>query len=271
MPELKLDEFAFHIFRGKWKFNDLEWARGADSYRNFKPADDYSHSTNFEYGKGLQISSTVFHEIIMCETILRELVQRLEKIENKIKELQVLQYPTKEDLSQLEIHEKKLALAKEIVIKSRFDLWVQEGHLPEKPLKRVYQQIRENPGWYLREELIKDCKSRGGCCGRSCRCCEKRASTSKPDYGIGHCSLSCWCCDKDRGSEIKCEDVAKMELANFSSLADTNLARLLALTEAYFAKPGRQGLGRLSKMRSVAWYWRNSTPWQWKRISRSLK
>ena len=49
-----------------------------------------------------------------------------------------------------------------------------ENLSPPEPLKMILSKIREDPTRYLRDSLVKDCISRGGCCGRDCRCCENR-------------------------------------------------------------------------------------------------
>lgn len=61
-------------------------------------------------------------------------------------------------MGQLDMHNKQLASIKHGIIESCYDL-SQEGHLAENPLKRVYGQIREYGGWYLRDELIRDYKN----------------------------------------------------------------------------------------------------------------
>ncbi|KAJ5371593.1 hypothetical protein N7517_003599 [Penicillium concentricum] len=41
-------------------------------------------------------------------------------------------------------------------------------------LKEVYDSLRRDPKWFMREELVQDCSDRGGCCSRDCGCCAQR-------------------------------------------------------------------------------------------------
>lgn len=50
-------------------------------------------------------------------------------------------------------------------------------------------------------------------------------------------------------------------------LRSENPSYLLAMTEGYFSKPGIFGLGKMSMVRSLAWYWKKEAFWQWKRVS----
>lgn len=56
-------------------------------------------------------------------------------------------------------------------------LYVAESMIPERPAKQNYDSLRRNPDWYMRHELIQDCKDRGGCCSRGCGCCAQRYLT----------------------------------------------------------------------------------------------
>lgn len=62
---------------------------------------------------------------------------------------------------------------------------------------------RKDPNWYLCEWLRQDCAGRGGCCGRSCNCCEKLRASA---FGVlhlkwdhGHCISACGCYIRTRG------------------------------------------------------------------------
>ena len=78
-----------------------------------------------------------------------------------------------------------------------------ENLLPPKPLKLIFDEIREDRAWYLRDSLVKDCISRSNCCGRDSRCCENRhlGKLRGRRRGIGHCTIECWCCQVSRGLE----------------------------------------------------------------------
>lgn len=90
--------------------------------------------------------------------------------------------------------------------------------LPEGPIKSALKISRADPKWYLQPVLIKDCAEQGGCCGRSCRCCEKRQKKPGRELGVGHCTIECGCCATNRGShpitiEEKIEDFRGIWLA----------------------------------------------------------
>lgn len=109
--------------------------------------------------------------------------------------------------------------------------------LPAKPLKELYDSLREDPKWYLREELVEDCKGRGGCCARECGCCEKRQATPGYTKGIGHCSVTCGCCIETRGFELTEQEEDMFHDNLHDMLWDENPAYLLKMTEAFFSKP----------------------------------
>jgi hypothetical protein len=51
--------------------------------------------------------------------------------------------------------------------------WALEDGIHSMTAARGFARQRKHPDWYLSEELREDCAGRGGCCGRSCGCCEK--------------------------------------------------------------------------------------------------
>lgn len=109
--------------------------------------------------------------------------------------------------------------------------------IPE-PVKWGYDLLREDPTWYLRKELIKDCAARNGCCSRSCGCCEKRQFTTERRKGIGHCTPECECCSTDRGFEFTTEEKREIERKLRTMLISKNAAFLLRMAHAYFSEPG---------------------------------
>lgn len=94
----------------------------------------------------------------------------------------------------------------------------------------MYHKLRENPKWYLRKELVKDCIQRLGCC-------EKRHSKFKTVKGIGHCTVDCGCCTRNRGYEFTGEGKKKMAEKTESSLRNENPFFLLTMIEAFFSEP----------------------------------
>lgn len=104
-------------------------------------------------------------------------------------------------------------------------------------LRRGYISVKSNPAWYLREELVEDCISRGGCCSRDCGCCERRRLSAKNGKGIGHCTVECMCCIHDQGSEFTAEEKKDFNGRFGKMLRSNNPAFLLRITNAYFSKP----------------------------------
>lgn len=173
------------------------------------------------------------------------------------KDFRSLEDPTKDEI---QVYESDLEDIKEVTWNIAQALYNTESMLPQRPLRKIYDEIRQNPAWYLRKELIQACMRRGGCCGRSCGCCEKRCLAK--GRGIGHCTTECWCCEATRGHPVTEEEDLE------DGLNSENPSHLLTMTEAYFSKPGIFGLGKLTTMRSVVWYWKKAFPWRLERGSK---
>ena len=70
---------------------------------------------------------------------------------------------------------------------------------PAGPIKSGYLWIRQQSHWHLKNDWLRqDCINRGGCCGRSCRCC-KNSPDPRRRKGWGHCTTQCACCKSVRG------------------------------------------------------------------------
>ena len=103
-------------------------------------------------------------------------------------------------------------------------------------LETDVRRLTERLTWYCRPELVKDCAERGGCCGRSCRCCLKRHLTTQRTKGIGHCTID--------AAVRKCvvlilppEERAAIDEMLEEMLRSSNPAYLVKMIEAYFSKP----------------------------------
>ena len=73
-------------------------------------------------------------------------------------------------------------------------LYHKEAAMPFDTLRKVYDHLREEPDWYMRRPLVRNCADRGGCCAHSCGCCQKRKD-DLPRRGVsGHCTPGCMCC-----------------------------------------------------------------------------
>ncbi|KAJ5868557.1 hypothetical protein N7534_003110 [Penicillium rubens] len=81
-------------------------------------------------------------------------------------------------------------------------------------IKKLYDNLRRDPKWFMREELVQDCSDRGGCCSRECGCCAQRCEEEKNllqrKKGRGHCTTECQCCIGFRGFEFPEEDKEKI-------------------------------------------------------------
>lgn len=201
-----------------------------ESFGSFKPSKRYSEQNmnyRFQYGKGLSCGIDIFVDIIIAESALRESVQRQER-------LKIIYTDDKEELRRYS--EELEALRRKVKLQQR-DLYNRESMLPRRPLKDTYDQIRQDPTWYLRKELIDDCIDRGGYCGRSCGCCENRHRVGERRKGIGHCTVECGCCASYQGFDSTEEEKKAIRDQLRVALWNRNPSYLLAMTEAYFSKP----------------------------------
>ncbi|KAJ5564188.1 hypothetical protein N7513_000430 [Penicillium frequentans] len=127
-------------------------------------------------------------------------------------------------------------LAKEILLQKQ-NLYQKEEAIPGWPtarLRQAYDAVRKDPLWYLRPELVDDCKSRVGCCSRSCGCCQKRHLTPQQHGGIGHCMIECGCCLKSWGVDLTLEKKDQM-FDDLKGLLEIPIpAHLARIADAYF-------------------------------------
>lgn len=89
-------------------------------------------------------------------------------------------------------------------VKNEYTMFRLVSGLP-RWLKDSYQELRRDPLWYMREEMVDDCADRGGCCSRGCGCCSRR-SLSENTKTRGHCTMECWCCSSFRDPSLTEED-----------------------------------------------------------------
>lgn len=135
--------------------------------------------------------------------------------------------------------EEYLKRLKRIKFNQEVQLHHAEVLLPENPLRRAYHKIRENPKWYLCPGLTRDCISRGGCCARECRCCERRCVargiTGAWTPGIGHCTPVCSCCNESRGFSVDEEQRNRAAKGLIKRVSAFCPAYLQTLCDPYFA------------------------------------
>lgn len=155
------------------------------------------------------------------------------------------------NLGVLEEHHEELRRTTDHIERKLYDL---ESNLPQRPLKKIYDRIRQDPTWYLQKQLIQGCIANGGCCSRRCRCCEHRHLNSVRRNGIGHCTIRCGCCASHRGFRYTEEEKTDIREDLYDSLFSLNPAYLLTMTEAYFAMPGSFGPRGFSIKSNVGWH-----------------
>lgn len=114
-------------------------------------------------------------------------------------------------------------------------LWEIEVMLPRK-VKQNYKSIRQDPKWYMRKELVKDCAEQGGCCRRSCGCCALRAKRSS-ENGVGHCTVECACCVDYRGFDPCPEEKAAIIKGMTMNFRCDIATYFLKMVNAFFSKP----------------------------------
>src|SRR6202000_3302571 len=91
-----------------------------------------------------------------------------------------------EKVASIEVHqiqltklETELEEARKSYTLQEHELYIAESMISERPLKQNYDCLRQKPDWYMRHDLIQDCKYRGGCCSTGCGCCAQRYLTSE--------------------------------------------------------------------------------------------
>lgn len=154
----------------------------------------------------------VVRDIIQDEYDLRRLVQ-LEETFNHRAIARRKEAESESNTAQLlEQIEAELKATRSEYICAKTKLYTDEVTLPPR-LKHLYDSLRRNPKWYMREGLVKNCSAQDGCCSRGCGCCEKRSLSEKS--GQGHCTINCWCCSVHRG----CDPTATEHIILKSQLA----------------------------------------------------
>lgn len=137
-------------------------------------------------------------DLFVAEYTLRLLAQRREVLLFKLTELQLQQEVTiesneseiQEVTTQLQENQSQLSKGESALLRAEF-------YLGNVRLKVAYDELRKDAKWFMRQEMVDDCWSWGGCCSRECGCCAKRYLLDK---GAGHCTSECWCCNNSQGS-----------------------------------------------------------------------
>jgi hypothetical protein len=189
-----------------------------------------------QYGNKLEIDIKTFVEIITADYALREIVQLEESIKRMIRSLEKTAI-VEEKGTRLDQYDTRLRDIRRGYSYAERNLYFAESMFPLGPLQKSYDSLRQDPNWYLRKELARDCARRGGCCSRGCGCCEKRRSTTERSKGIGHCTVSCYCCSIARGFHYTEKEKQRIGNELRQRLEGPDPAYLTRMAEAYFLKP----------------------------------
>lgn len=176
----------------------------------FEPADVRFVSDNdrdLAYGYGLTIvhrmDRSTMTDLLLAEQALREQTQREEALHHRSKALRKVIAITSDNTELQEVN-KELEGAESQYRRKAHALYRAESMLPSS-IKSLYDTVRRNATWFMREEMVQDCSDRGGCCSRQCGCCAQR-HLSERQKGRGHCTSECWCCISFRGSDLPEEE-----------------------------------------------------------------
>ena len=178
---------------------------------------------NFKYGEEYcQCPSNIMRDLVFTEYQFRYQVQLVESMRKSTQ--------ASDDGRQIELER-----ISRICGEQERKLYLKERALPAA-IANVYHRIREDDRWYLRPLPVADCAAMGGCCARSCGCCQNRLP-DLPKRGMsGHCSLACTCCDKAKGYSYDRDRISFIDSEYRSALESTNPALLARVADTYFPK-----------------------------------
>ncbi|KAJ5116319.1 hypothetical protein N7456_000667 [Penicillium angulare] len=177
------------------------------------------------------IKRDVISNVLIAEYALREATQFEIVLSEKWQNLQDGE-DSEATLTELEDVIKAQKFCRLHICCKEQDLYHAVSMLPE-PLKREYDHLRTKPTWYMRKSLIDDCAAQGGCCRRSCGCCEKRHFVTR-GKGSGHCTLDCACCISYRLFDFSDNWKMKFRSKMAKNLQDPNMSFLIRLGNTFF-------------------------------------
>lgn len=99
--------------------------------------------------------------------------------------------------------------------------------------KHLLDDLRRYAKWFMREEKVRDCSDRTGCCSRDCGCCSHR-QLFKGNKGDGHCTTECWCCTVFRGLELSADDKEAISKDLRGRLKAEKSGYLLTMANCFF-------------------------------------
>lgn len=191
------------------------------------------------------ILRTRITDLLLTEYALRELIQHEERLQRKVI---ALRKATDTEADRVELQRAKGQLEKcqaQHPAKARA-LYEAESML--RPVfKELYDDMRRDPKWFMREEMVHDCADQGGCCSRECGCCAKRHLSGRKK-GTGHCTTECECCIAFRGFELSEEEKKKISKNYKSRLNEPKSAYFVKMAH-WFLLPYKLSTSVTSKLR----------------------
>lgn len=189
----------------------------------------------YDYHFG-RVDRSIMTDLLLAEQALREHTQREETLHHRVKALQKATTITS-DNTQLQEAMKQIEEVKSEYPKKEHALYRAESMLGST-IERLYDMVRRNTKWYMREEMVRDCSDRGGCCSRQCGCCAQR-HLSERQKGRGHCTLECWCCISFRGFDLPEEQKEEMR-KDLQARLSYNTSQYLQKLATWFVCPIRR-------------------------------
>ncbi|CAG7925403.1 unnamed protein product [Penicillium olsonii] len=182
-------------------------------------------------------------DVFLAEQALRQHTQRIETLQNRARALRK-DLAGKYDEADQEVEEAKVRREE-----LDYSLYRAESMLSYN-LKFFHNLMRDDPGWFMRKAMVRDCSDQGGCCSRQCGCCGKRQH-SVEKRGMGHCTSECWCCLSFRGFDLSEREKERRREDLRARLEDQGSPHLLSLSEWFFCpiRCPRKGFSRPGLMK----------------------
>ncbi|CAG8048514.1 unnamed protein product [Penicillium salamii] len=179
-----------------------------------------------------------FVDVIISDHVIREIVQRERFLKNELR--------TFEKIGPIVDHNKEEGYSQELAnlprqySEAEHKLYQAETKIPGGFMRSGYDDLRQDPTWYLRTELVEDCKKKGGCCGRSCGCCLDRHEQAARNRGLGHCTPSCACCVSERGFDFAARERRRVIDDLENRMYDDDPTFVIQMIEAFFLLPPKK-------------------------------
>jgi hypothetical protein len=187
---------------------------------------------NLAYGQSdKEIGPEKIIEIILADHALRELKQREEALHHRVTALQKAKI-LESDSSELDNASEQLKRTRAQVPRMEYGLYRAVSML-DPYFKHLHDDLRRHAKWFMREEMVRDCSDRSGCCSRDCGCCSHR-QLFKGNKGDGHCTTECWCCTVFRGFELSADDKEAISKDLRDRLKAEKSGYLLTMANCFF-------------------------------------